>query len=81
MCVCGSHFQNLKLKLGDRREDLGDQREDLGDRMQDLGDRRQDLGDQREDLGDRREDLAWFCKEKVRAKPHSFPQGLELKGP
>ena len=23
----------------------------------------------------------WFCKENMRAKPHSSPQGLELKGP
>ena len=57
---------------------LGDQREDLGDWREDLGDQREELGDQREDLS---EDKPWFCKEKVRAKAHSSPQGLELKGP
>ena len=32
-------------------------------------------------LSDQRENKPWFCKERVRAKPHSSPQGLELKGP
>ena len=56
-------------------------REDLGDQREDLGDQRGDLGDRRKDLGEWREDKPWFCEEKVRAKPHRSPQGLELKGP
>ena len=52
-----------------------------GKQRENLGDWREDLGDQSEDLGDQREDKPCICKEKVLAKSHSSPQGLELKGP